>query len=65
MNPVSSRIISSDLSPDVSIILDVDADHLEYFKNIENIIKSFHKFATMASKAVIYNGDERKYSESR
>ena len=42
------------LFPDVSIILNVDADHLEYFKNIENIIKSFHKFATMASKAVIY-----------
>lgn len=46
------------LFPDVSIILNVDADHLEYFKNIENIIKSFHKFATMASKAVIYNGDD-------
>lgn len=46
------------LYPDCAIILNVDADHLEYFKNIENIIKSFHKFAEMATKAVIYNGDD-------
>lgn len=46
------------LYPDVAIILNVDADHLEYFKNIDNIIRSFNKFANMASKAVIYNGDD-------
>lgn len=46
------------LHPDAAIILNVDADHLEYFKNIENIIRSFHIFADMASKAVIYNGDD-------
>ena len=46
------------LDPDIAIILNVDADHLEYFKNIENIIKSFHTFAEMANKAVIYNGDD-------
>jgi len=46
------------LHPDVAVILNVDADHLEYFKNIDNIIKSFHSFAEMSSKAVIYNGDD-------
>jgi UDP-N-acetylmuramate--alanine ligase len=46
------------LSPDVAVILNVDADHLEYFKNIENIIKSFHKFAQMTTKALIINGDD-------
>ena len=46
------------LDPDIAIILNVDADHLEYFKNIENIIKSFNRFAKMANKAVIYNGDD-------
>lgn len=46
------------LDPDVAVILNVDADHLEYFKNIENIIKSFHTFAAMAKKAAIYNGDD-------
>ena len=46
------------LSPDVAIILNVDADHLEYFKNIDNIIRSFHTFAEMSSKAVVFNGDD-------
>lgn len=46
------------LSPDIAVILNVDADHLEYFKTIENIIKSFHKFSLMATKALIVNGDD-------
>ncbi|MFI3141355.1 MAG: UDP-N-acetylmuramate--L-alanine ligase [Clostridia bacterium] len=47
-----------ELDPNVAVILNVDADHLEFFKNIENIIKSFNKFANMASRSVIYNGDD-------
>lgn len=47
------------LYPDVSVILNVDADHLEYFKNLDNIKKSFVKFANNASRAVIYNGDDK------
>lgn len=47
-----------DLSPDVAVILNVDEDHLDYFKNLDNIIKSFNKFASMSSKALIYNGDD-------
>lgn len=48
-----------DLSPDVAVILNIDEDHLDYFKTLENLIKSFTKFASMASKTVIYNGDDR------
>ena len=33
------------LYPDVAVILNVDADHLDYFGTLENVIKSFHKFA--------------------
>lgn len=47
-----------ELSPDVALILNVDEDHLEFFENLDNIIASFNKFANMASKAVIYNGDD-------
>lgn len=47
------------LYPDVSVILNVDADHLEYFKNLDNIKRSFVKFANNASRAVIYNGDDQ------
>ena len=36
--------------PDVAVILNVDADHLEYFKNIDNIIKSFNVFANKTTK---------------
>ncbi len=46
------------LSPDIAIILNVDADHLEYFKTLENIIKSFNKFSKTATKALIVNGDD-------
>ena len=31
--------------PFVGVVLTIDADHLDYFKNIENIRSSFHKFA--------------------
>ncbi len=46
------------LYPDVAVILNVDEDHLDYFGSLENIIKSFHKFASKATKAVIINGDD-------
>jgi len=46
------------LYPDVSVILNIDADHLDYFKTVDNIIKSFHKFAEKTTKAVIVNGDD-------
>lgn len=46
------------LSPDIAVILNVDADHLDYFKTLENIIKSFHKFAEMTTKTIIVNGDD-------
>ncbi len=46
------------LSPDIAVILNVDADHLDYFGTLENIIKSFRKFASMASKCLVINGDD-------
>lgn len=46
------------LTPDVAVILNVDEDHLEYFKNLDNIKASFAKFAGFATKKVIYNGDD-------
>ena len=46
------------LAPDVAVILNIDEDHMEYFKTLPNLIDSFRKFASMATKAVIYNGDD-------
>lgn len=45
------------LSPDIAVILNIDADHLEYFGTLENIMKSFRNFAEKTTKAVIANGD--------
>ncbi len=37
-------------SPAVGVILNVESDHLDYFKNLENIRHSFHKFAQRIPK---------------
>ena len=47
-----------DLSPDIAVILNIDADHLDYFKTLDNIIKSFNKFSLLTTKTLIYNGDD-------
>lgn len=47
-----------DLSPDIAVILNVDEDHLDYFKTFDNLKKSFTKFASMATKMIIFNGDD-------
>ena len=49
-----------DLSPSVAVILNVDADHLEFFKTMDNLVAAFGKFAALARDAVIYNGDDEK-----
>ena len=46
------------LSPDISVILNIDEDHMEYFKTLDNLKASFAKFAQKASRFVIYNGDD-------
>lgn len=49
-----------DLSPSVAVILNIDNDHLEFFKTVDNLIASFTKFAELARDTVIYNGDDEK-----
>ena len=45
--------------PKIEIILNVDADHLDFFKNIEEIAESFHRFAMIpgADGTLIMNRD--------
>ncbi|MBR2043316.1 MAG: UDP-N-acetylmuramate--L-alanine ligase [Clostridia bacterium] len=45
------------MSPDVAVLLNVDNDHLDYFKTMDNLVLSFHKFVSMAS-LVFVNGDD-------
>lgn len=46
------------MTPDVAVILNVDEDHLDFFKNLDNIKAAFRKFAELATRIVIYNGDD-------
>lgn len=46
------------LSPDTAVILNIDADHLDYFGTLDNIKKSFRTFAETATRLVIANGDD-------
>lgn len=45
------------LHPAISIITNIDADHLDYFGTLDNIVKSFHQFCLQTSKRIIVNAD--------
>ena len=44
--------------PTVAVVLNVEADHLDYFKDLADVQKSFHEFAALATSGVIANGDD-------
>lgn len=46
-----------EISPACCVILNIDEDHMDYFKTMENLKNSFFKFADMA-ETVIFNGDD-------
>ena len=47
-----------ELNPFISVITNVDADHLDYFKTLDNIKKSFNKFCHLTTGLIVYNGDD-------
>ena len=51
--------------PKVSVILNMDADHLDFFKDIDDIRRSFRKFAELVPSdgALIINADTPKYED--
>lgn len=51
--------------PKYSIILNIEAEHLDFFKDIQDIRHSFHQFAsnTREDGAIIINGDISDYTE--
>ena len=44
--------------PTVAVVLNVEADHLDYFKDLADVQRSFHQFAALATDCVIANGDD-------
>ena len=45
-------------SPTLAVILNVEADHLDYFKDLQDVEKSFRKFADLSSNGILANGDD-------
>lgn len=47
------------MNADIAVILNIDEDHLDFFKNLDNIKKSFREFAENTTRTIIYNGDDK------
>ena len=45
--------------PTLAIILNIEADHLDYFKDLADVEKSFRAFAKLATQGILANGDDR------
>ncbi len=46
-------------SPDITVLLNIDDDHMDYFKTMENLENSFKKFVSMG-KICYANGDDER-----
>lgn len=53
------------LIPKIGMILNVDADHLDFFKDLDDIANSFHIFASQIPEDgfLVINRDTRKFEE--
>lgn len=47
-----------EMRPAISVILNIDADHLDYFGTLDNVIASFRKFARQTTGTLIVNMDD-------
>lgn len=47
------------LFPNISVILNIDEDHMDYFKTMDNLKASFTKFCGLTTDIIIANGDDR------
>ena len=50
--------------PTLAVVLNVEADHLDYFKDLADVQKSFRKFARISTGGVLANGDDPHTSEA-
>ena len=45
--------------PSLAVILNIEADHLDYFKDLYDVEKSFRKFAELSTNGILANGDDK------
>ena len=51
-------------APTLAVILNVEADHLDYFKDLADVEKSFREFASLSTGGVLANGDDPHVAET-
>ena len=44
--------------PTLAIVLNIEADHLDYFKDLADVEKSFRAFAQLSTGGILANGDD-------
>lgn len=52
------------LHPAVSLILNIEPDHLDYFKTLDNIVKSFRQFAVQTDRLLVVNAANQSVMEA-
>ena len=50
--------------PTLAVILNIEADHLDYFKYLADVEKSFRQFAQLSTKGILANGDDPHVAET-
>ncbi len=45
-------------APTLAVITNVEADHLDYFKDLQDVQKSFRMFVQLATDGILANGDD-------
>ena len=50
--------------PTLAVVLNVEADHLDYFKDLQDVQRSFHRFAALSTNGIIANGDDAHTMEA-
>jgi len=50
--------------PSLAVVLNIEADHLDYFKDLQDVEKSFRKFSELSSNGILANGDDQNVRET-
>ena len=50
--------------PTLAVILNIEADHLDYFKDLADVEKSFRAFAGLSTGGILANGDDANTMET-
>lgn len=47
-----------DLDPKIAVVTNIEADHLDYYGDFLNVVRSFRKFLSQVTGTMILNGDD-------